>query len=119
MNVSLTPCLWEITTVAIAGGAYDACIGLPAAALKITGNVKYHDTKADSGNTTSRGFCPECGARLFAKSSAMPDLAMTTAGSLDNPSVYKPTMDIFTARAQPWDYMNPALAKFPQMPPME
>jgi hypothetical protein len=66
----------------------------------------------------SRGFCPECGARLFAKTSAMPDLAMITAGSLDEPSQYKPTLDIFTASAQPWDQMNPALAKFPKMPPM-
>jgi|SRR5215475_5005315 len=87
--------------------------------LKITGAVKYYDTKADSGNTLSRGFCPECGASLFGKTSAMPDLAMITAGSLDDPSLYKPTLDIFTASAQPWDHMNPALAKFPKMPPME
>ena len=100
------------------GGAYDACIGLPAATLKITGKVKYHDTKAESGNTLSRGFCPECGARLFAKTSGVPALAMITAGSLDDPSQYKPTMDIFTASAQPWDHMDPALPKFPKMPPM-
>jgi hypothetical protein len=100
------------------GGAYDACIGLPAAALKITGKVKYHDTKAESGNTLSRGFCPECGARLFSKTSGMQDLAMITAGSLDDPSQYKPSIDIFTSSAQPWDYMNPALPKFPKMPPM-
>lgn len=101
------------------GGAYGAEIGLPAAALKITGAVKYYDVKADSGNTLSRGFCPGCGARLFAKTSAMPDLAMIAAGSLDDPSQYEPTMDIFTASAPPWDHMNPALAKFPKMPPIE
>jgi hypothetical protein len=28
-------------------------------------------------------------------------------------------LDIFTSSAQPWDHMNPALAKFPKMPPME
>ena len=100
------------------GGAYEPDIGLPAAALKITGAVKYYDSKADSGNTLSRGFCPECGASLFGKTSALPDLAMITAGSLDDPSLYKPTLDIFTASAQPWDHMNPALAKFPKMPPM-
>jgi len=100
------------------GGAYEPDIGLPAAALKITGAVKYYDTKADSGNTLSRGFCSECGASLFGKTSAVPDLAMITAGSLDDPSLYKPTLDIFTASAQPWDHMNPALAKFPKMPPM-
>lgn len=100
------------------GGAYEPTIGLPAAALKITGKVQYYDTRADSGNTLSRGFCPECGSRMFGKAGAMPDLAMISAGSLDDPSQYQPTMDIFTSRAQPWDHMNPAVPKFPQMPPM-
>jgi len=100
------------------GGAYEPDIGLPAAALKITGTVKYYETKADSGNTLSRGFCPECGASLFGKTSGAPDLAMITAGSLDDPSLYKPTLDIFTSRAQPWDHMNPALVKFSKMPPV-
>ncbi|MGE5220349.1 MAG: GFA family protein, partial [Chloroflexota bacterium] len=54
------------------GGGYEPDIGLPAAALKITGPVKYYDCKADSGNTLSRGFCPECGASLFGKTSAVP-----------------------------------------------
>jgi hypothetical protein len=98
------------------GGGYDPAIGVPAKVLKITGNVKYHDSKADSGNTLSRGFCPECGARLFGKASAMPDLAMITAGSLDDPTQYTPQMDIFISSAQPWDHMNPALPKFPKMP---
>ena len=110
------------------GGAYEPDIGLPAAALKITGTVKYYDTKADNGNTLSRGlfqvaldisyFCPECGSSLFGKANAVPDPAMITAGSLDDPSLYKPTLDIFTSSAQPWDHMNPALTKFPKMPPM-
>ena len=91
-------------------------IGIPAPALKITGNVKYHDSKADSGNTLSRGFCPECGSRLFGKTSAMTDLAMITAASLDDPSQYNPQMDIYISSAQPWDHMNPALPKFPKMP---
>lgn len=98
------------------GSGYDAAIGIPAGALKITGNVKYHDSKADSGNTLSRGFCPECGSRLFGKTSGMPDLAMITAGSLDDPTQYEPQMDIYTSSAQPWDHMNPALPKFPKMP---
>ena len=34
---------------------------------------------------------------------------MITAGSLDDPSLYKPTLDIFTSSAQPWDHMNPVL----------
>jgi hypothetical protein len=40
------------------------------------------------------------------------------ASSLDDPSIFKPAMDIFTSSAQPWDHMDPALPKFTKMPPM-
>jgi len=40
------------------------------------------------------------------------------AGSLDDPKVFEPGMDIYTDSAQSWDHMDPALPKFPKMPPM-
>jgi hypothetical protein len=98
------------------GSGYEAAIGVPAPALKITGNVKYHDIKADSGSMVSRGFCPECGSRLFGKTSGMPQLAIVMAGSLDDPKQFQPGMDVYTSSAQPWDHMNPALPKFLKMP---
>jgi hypothetical protein len=39
------------------------------------------------------------------------------AGSLDDPSWYRPQADIYTASAQPWDHMNPDLPKFLKLPP--
>ncbi len=33
------------------------------------------------------------------------------------PKQYRPGMDIFTASAQPWVFMDPAIGKFPGMPP--
>ena len=98
------------------GGAFASALAVPVAALKITGEVKYYDTKGDSGQTVSRGFCPTCGARLLAKSKAMADLITILAGSLDDPSWFRPTMDIYAASAQPWAYMNPELPKFQKMP---
>ena len=98
------------------GGAFVPALAVPTAALKITGEPKYYDTKGDSGQTVSRGFCPNCGARLFGKPKVMADLTVIFAGSLDDPSWYRPSMDIYTASAQPWDHLNPDLPKFPQMP---
>jgi hypothetical protein len=98
------------------GGPYDPAIALPAAAIKVTGSVKYFDSKADNGNTVSRGFCTNCGSRVTAKSSGMPDMLIVTAGTLDDPRLFKPQMDIYTASAQPWDHMDPALPKFDKMP---
>jgi hypothetical protein len=98
------------------GGAFAPALVVPTAALKIRGEAKFHDTRGDSGHVVSRGFCPNCGARLFGRSMAMPGLTAILAGSLDDPSRYQPAADIYTASAQPWDPMNPALAKFRTSP---
>jgi hypothetical protein len=98
------------------GGAFVSMLAVPASALKITGVVKYYASTAASGGTFNRGFCPECGARLFGKAAAEPRLAMITAGSLDDPSEYRPAIDFFISSAQPWDHMNPTLPKFSKMP---
>jgi hypothetical protein len=37
-------------------------------------------------------------------------------GSLDDPSAFRPSQDIYTASAQPWDYMNPDLPKSSKLP---
>ena len=98
------------------GGPFASALGVPTAAVKVTGEVKYYETKGDSGHMVSRGFCPTCGARLLGRSKGMPDLTIVSAGSLDDPSWVRPGMDIYTASAQPWDYMNPSLPKFSKMP---
>ncbi|MGE5820690.1 MAG: GFA family protein [Deltaproteobacteria bacterium] len=98
------------------GSAFAPAVIVPTASLKITGEAKFHDTQSDSGNIVSRGFCPNCGARLFGKTATMPDLMAIMAGSLDDPSWYQPRMDIYTGSAQPWDAMNPQLPKFQKSP---
>ena len=99
------------------GGGSSSVTAVPEAALKLTGEVKYHTVKGSSGKNISRGFCPSCGSRLTVRGEAMPGLMMIALASLDDPSSFKPAMDIFTASAQPWDHMDPALPKFPKMPP--
>lgn len=100
------------------GGGHASGIAFPKAAMKVTGRPKFHDVKADSGNTVSRGFCPSCGSFVMARNSGMPDMATIAAGSLDDPSVFKPRMVVFTRSAQPWDRMDPELPKFAKMPEM-
>ena len=96
------------------GAAFAAIIRLPAAAFTVTkGAPKFYTVPGDSGNRVSRGFCPECGSPLFSRLSGLPDVVGVRVGSLDDPSCYRPTMDMFVARAQPWDHMNPELPKFP------
>jgi hypothetical protein len=98
------------------GAAYMPAFAVPAQAVKIAGEIKYYDTRFESGNTFGRGFCPICGGRVFGRTSGFPQFILITAGSLDEPSRFEPSMDFFTSSAQPWDHMNPALPKFPKQP---
>jgi hypothetical protein len=94
------------------GAPYLAAMFVPSTALIITGNYKEFATKAASGNTVYRGFCPECGSSLFGRNSGFPNVRPIAAATLDDPSIFTPNKDIWVADAQPWDYMNPHLPKF-------
>jgi hypothetical protein len=102
----------------VTGSAFAANLAVPKDALKITGEVKYYEVKADSGNTVGHGFCPTCGAPVIAKNSGMPTLMFLRAGNLDDPSWFRPGMHVYVASAQPWDHLDPAIPAFPKMPPM-
>jgi hypothetical protein len=98
------------------GSAFAAAVLVPISAVNISGEVKYYEAIGDSGGIVRRGFCPNCGARLFGQSAASPGSISIMAGSLDDSSWYTPQADIYTASVQPWDYMNPDLPKFPGLP---
>lgn len=101
------------------GTAYAPVLAVPRDALSISqGEPTYYTSQSDSGETVSRGFCPECGSGIFSKLSANPDIVGLKAASLDDPSWFRPTIDIYTDSAQPWDVMNPDLPKVPKMPQM-
>lgn len=96
------------------GSAYASGLFVPGDALRITrGAVKYHGAKADSGNLVRRGFCADCGSPLLAGSSGHP-MWIIQAASLDDPGAHRPSMDVWTSKAQPWDVMDARLPKYPR-----
>lgn len=99
------------------GSGHCSHVGLPDAALRVTGEVKFYDAPADSGNTVSRGFCPTCGSAIYSTNSGMPGMAFVRASSLDDPEVFQPQMVVYAGRAPSWDHMDPALPSFEGMPP--
>lgn len=89
----------------------------PENSVSISGEVKYFESVGGSGKMLARGFCPNCGSQLFGKPGAMPGMLGIRAGSLDDTSNYKPQSDIFSSRAEAWEFMDQNLPKFPEMPP--
>lgn len=80
------------------------------------GDVTWYESKADSGQTMQRAFCPQCGSPLFLRNPAREGGIVLYAGSLDDPSVYEPSRDIYVSSAQPWNVMHGDLPKFEKMP---
>jgi len=85
------------------GSAFSTNLVVQRADLAFTGGeMAAYDDKADSGNTLKRSFCPKCGSSIMSESSGRPGAAVLKAGTLDDPSAVKPTMQIWTRSAQPW-----------------
>ncbi|GHD55292.1 GFA family protein [Jeongeupia chitinilytica] len=93
------------------GGAYIPAMFFPEKEVVVSGDARYFESMADSGNMHRRGFCRNCGSQLFAKFSHLPGLLGIKAGTLDDTSRYVPKLDFHVASATTWDFMNPQLPK--------
>jgi hypothetical protein len=96
------------------GSGYAPFVIVPKAAVKVSGQPRYYKTIGASGGAVERGFCPTCGAAVLSTLARVPDIMGILAASLDDPSLYKPTLDIFTTSAQPWHEMLASTQKKPR-----
>ena len=100
------------------GSAFSAVVYVPAKAFKITkGSPRYYATSSEMGGHNKRGFCPDCGSRLFGGTTDQGQ--GITASSLDDPGLFNPQFEIWTSDAQPWDHMDPKVPKFEKYAPQE
>jgi hypothetical protein len=86
------------------GGPFTVVVGVPRAAFTVEGDTlsSFTTIGEDHGGETQRNFCTACGAPVFSISSVVPELALIKAGSLDDPSWLRPSMEFWTSSAQPW-----------------
>ncbi|MDA0341021.1 MAG: GFA family protein [Proteobacteria bacterium] len=81
-----------------------------------SGTPSWYESPADKGHLMRRAFCSACGSPVFLINGARPSARAIYAGSLDDPSWYQPSRDIYSLSAQPWDFMHPDLPKTDGMP---
>ena len=96
------------------GSGYAAIIFVPKDAVKLRGEARYYGVLGSSGKMVERGFCPNCENPVIEKVERLPNALGILAGSLDDPALYKPSMDLHTDSAPPWDAMLPDTTKFPR-----
>ena len=99
------------------GTAFNVVIAVPQSELSIQGSPKvYAGSKGDSGQDYIRRFCPNCGSTILSEPAALPGMSILRAGTLDDPSWLKPSMEIFCDSQQPWVELGGGMQRFPKMP---
>lgn len=96
------------------GSGHVPVIGVPKPAFSFTGKTVAY---ALPGSTGGRHFCPACGSLMFGMPGTAPDMVTIYVGSLDDPSVFAPTVAIFTRERHAWDVPKTQLAEFEALPP--
>jgi hypothetical protein len=83
------------------GTAFASSMMVTKAGMALKGELKFYGKETDKGTVMERGFCPDCGSNVLCRSDAWPELYVLAAGSLDDPSLYHPKINIFTRSAMP------------------
>lgn len=86
------------------GGEAATFFGVPQDDFTLlSGKPKPHHFIADSGKGLDRNFCSECGSRLFSSNlESFPGLVFVMLGSLDQPALITPRLEMFTKRRLKW-----------------
>jgi len=82
-----------------AGTAFSVIVGVPEAALHVTGETASFDDTSDRGTVVKRVFCPRCGSPILSDPEARPGIAVLKAGTLDDTSWLEPKVHVWTESA--------------------
>lgn len=80
---------------------------------------RFYSVKANSGRTVNRGFCETCGSPVMGRRPEIPQIAFLQAGSLDDPSQFRPFAEVFTCRAHLLATSVEEKDRFEQGPPAD
>lgn len=98
------------------GSGFIPFMGFPASALTITGPTRQYRSRAFRGGVSTRNSCPTCGGLVFGGEHGQSDSHTIYAGSLDDPSLFKPAMALFDRERPEWVVLPESLTRYPTMP---
>jgi hypothetical protein len=99
------------------GSAFIPFMGFAGSAVRSSGPTRQFASKSARGGDAVRNFCRVCGSLVFGGEVGKDDLFTVYAGSLDDPSSFRPTIAIFARSRPAWAVIPPDLTIFDAMPP--
>lgn len=100
------------------GSGKSTIVLVPAAAVRMQGELKSYTVTGTEGAHVTRGFCPTCGSQVSSHVEEMPDLKMIKAGTLDDGSWLTVGSSCWGSSAEPWspvDSDSPAFERNPAL----
>jgi len=97
------------------GSAFIGFMGFTPERITVTGQTRRHHSPASNGNTAVRNFCAECGSLVFGGGHDLGGVNVY-AGSLDDPSQFRPRIAIFTRDKPHWADIPAGVKMFETMP---
>jgi hypothetical protein len=80
-----------------------------ASAVRLTGETVVHESPSARGITATRNFCPRCHSLVMGGAIGKDKIYNIYAGSLDDPSLFHPTIAVFTRGRPEWAVIPPTL----------
>jgi hypothetical protein len=99
------------------GSGFIPFMGFPSSAVRFDGQSRQFTSKSAKGTDAVRNSCPVCGSLVFGGMVGQDQQFTIYAGSLDDPSSFRPTIAIFTRNRPVWALVPPDLTMFETMPP--
>jgi hypothetical protein len=98
------------------GSGFVPYMGFAASQMRMSGETQRYACTAANGGEAVRNSCPACGGLVFGGIWGEDVMHTVYAGSLDDPSRFRPTAAIFTRDKPDWAVIPEGLAVFAAMP---
>ncbi len=99
------------------GASYVSVLNVAISAVRVRGETRRSARVGDSGQRVENRFCARCGPRMFSYPASLEGRMNIMAASLDDPSWYRPSLNIYAASAPPWHTVDRSIPSFDTVPP--
>ena len=98
------------------GSGFIPFMGFASGAVRFSGSARQSRSTSFRGGESVRNFCAQCGGLVFGGEPGKDNSHTIYAGSLDDPSAFRPSIAIFTRDRPDWVVLPPGLRLFDTLP---
>ena len=98
------------------GSGFIPFMGYPADRLRVTGQTRHVVSRSFRGTDAVRNICPDCGSLVFGGILDVDAQHTVYAGSLDDPTLFRPRVALFNSVRPSWAMVPEGLTMFETMP---